>query len=60
LELVTEIAYRAGLSFRQVTKYQNFLIKKGVFGVCDFSRDKGCRTTDSGMGLMRCYTETIG
>jgi predicted transcriptional regulator len=45
----TEIVYKANLNFKQVEKFLDFLIKKGLLSVSSNKR-KRYQTTDKGIG----------
>jgi predicted transcriptional regulator len=56
----TEIVYKVNLNFKQVRKYLDFLMKKELIAVCDFSTGKdGYKTTEKGKNFAKRYRETI-
>jgi predicted transcriptional regulator len=54
----TEIVYRANLNFKQVQKFLDFLIKKGLISVSSNKR-KCYQTTEKGKEFIRRYRKTV-
>jgi predicted transcriptional regulator len=54
----TEIVYKANLNFKQVQKYLDFLIGKGLISVSSNKRKK-YRTTEKGKAFIKRYKETV-
>jgi predicted transcriptional regulator len=54
----TEIVYRANLNFKQVQKFLDFLIKKGLL-VTSSNKRKRYMTTEKGKEFINRYKKTI-
>jgi predicted transcriptional regulator len=54
----TEIVYKANLNFKQVRKYLDFLLEKGLIAVSSNKRKK-YRTTEKGKAFIKRYRETV-
>ncbi|MGC8912227.1 MAG: winged helix-turn-helix domain-containing protein [Nitrososphaeria archaeon] len=54
----TEIVYKANLNFKQVEKFLDFLIKKGLLSVSSNKR-KRYRTTEKGKEFIKRYRKTV-
>jgi len=56
----TEIVYKANLNFRQVQKYLDFLIGKGLMELnVSRGKKKSYRTTEKGKAFIKRYRETV-
>jgi len=54
----TDIVYKANLNFKQVQKFLDFLIKKGLISVSSNKR-KRYRTTEKGKEFIRRYRKIV-
>ncbi|MEM2146672.1 MAG: winged helix-turn-helix domain-containing protein [Candidatus Jordarchaeaceae archaeon] len=54
----TEIVYKANLNFKQVEKFLDFLIKKGLLSVSSNKRKK-YQTTERGKEFIKRYRKTV-
>jgi len=54
----TEIVYKANLNFKQVQKYLDFLVGKGMLSISSNKRKK-YRTTEKGKVFIKRYRETV-
>lgn len=54
----TEIVYKANLNFKQVQRFLDFLMKKGLISVSSNKR-KRYHTTEKGKEFIRRYRKTV-